>query len=140
MVDITQFLAAGKGERQVGLGVAFVAGNRQLQPSRELGVDDQVQGSARHRKNQELAAPADAGETGAGQRFHQPALGEIAHGDGAAGRQNLDAFDRLAGDAAVEHFADNFEFGQFGHALLLETVGIRLTGGPCDILQIFHPC
>ena len=98
-----------KDER--GFGVALVARRGKLQPAGQLGVDGEPQRRIDDRKEKELAAPADCGKAGAGERRVQPVLRQVAHDDGTAGRQHLHAFDELAGHAPVEHLADDLKFG-----------------------------
>ena len=64
------------------------------------------------RKGQEFAAPDDLSEGRAGQNFGEPGVSQVTDDDGAAGREDLHARNRLPDDAALEDFADDFEFGE----------------------------
>ena len=66
-------------------------------------------------EGQKFAAPSDAFELRTSQNDIEAQTRQVAHDDGAAGRDRFGGQDVLADDAAVEDFADDGELGEFGH-------------------------
>ena len=90
-----------------------------LQPAGQLGIESQEQIRPVEGKDQEFTAPDNPGDDCSGQGGFKTAVGQITYHDRPTRRKDFYIRDGLTHYAAVEYFADDFKFRQFGHAFYI---------------------